>query len=141
MNVDTSIVEYRSDRIEVSYIIDEGPAYRIRTVSYSGMPDFTDPQKKFNFLNDSELTRGRINDTTFTVNRQYNSQDLSTEQQRIITFLKNNGYASIQRDSVIALVKEDSTEANTLDIRYRIKPGKTYTFGDVRIRLSDTEPL
>ncbi len=140
VNVDTSIVEYRSNRIEVSFIIDEGPAYQIGTVSYSGMPDFPDPLKKFNFLTDSELTQGRINDTTFTVNRQYNSQDLSIEQQRIITFLKNNGYASIQRDSVIALVKEDSTEANTLDIRYRISPGKTYIFGDVRVRLSDTEP-
>ncbi|MCH2449528.1 MAG: BamA/TamA family outer membrane protein [Gracilimonas sp.] len=140
VNVDTSIVEYRSNRIEVSFIIDEGPAYQIGTVSYGGMPDFPDPLKKFNFLTDSELTRGRINDTTFTVNRQYNSQDLSIEQQRIITFLKNNGYASIQRDSVIALVKEDSTEANMLDIRYQISPGKTYIFGDVRVRLSDTEP-
>lgn len=139
VDVDTSIVEYRSDRTEVSFIIDEGPAYRINTVSYSGMPDFTEPQKKINFLSDSELTRGRINDTTYTVERQYSSQDLSTEQQRIITFLKNNGYASIQRDSVIALVREDTTQANVLDVRYQISPGRTYTFGDVRVRLSDTE--
>lgn len=139
VDVDTSIVEYRSDRTEVSFIIDEGPAYRINTVSYSGMPDFTEPQKKINFLSDSELTRGRINDTTYTVERQYSSQDLSTEQQRIITFLKNNGYASIQRDSVIALVREDTTQADVLDVRYQISPGRTYTFGDVRVRLSDTE--
>lgn len=140
VNVDTTIVEYRTDKIEVSFIIEEGPAYQIGTVSYSGMPDFSDPQRKFNFLADGALTRGRLNDTTFTVNRQYSSQALSTEQQRIITFLKNNGYASVQRDSVIALVKDDSTKSNTFDVRYQIYPGKTYTFGDVRVRLSDTEP-
>jgi outer membrane protein assembly factor BamA len=140
VSVDTSIVEYRTDKIEVSFIIDEGPAYHIGTVSYTGVPEFTDPQKKFNFLNNSNLSSGRINDTTFTVDRQYNSQELSTEQQRIITFLKNNGYASVQRDSVIALVKHDSTNANTLDVRYQVNPGEKYTFGDVRIRLSDTEP-
>jgi outer membrane protein assembly factor BamA len=105
-----------------------------------GMPNFRDPQKRINFLNESILTRGRINDSTFTVNRQYNSQELSNEQQRIITFLKNNGYASIQRDSVIALVKTDSSEAKALDIRYRVNPGKIYRFGDIRVQLSDDEP-
>ncbi|HET8864090.1 MAG TPA: BamA/TamA family outer membrane protein [Gracilimonas sp.] len=140
VNVDTSIVEYRTDRVEVSFIIEEGPAYQIETVSYSGMPNFSDPQKKFNFLQGSALTRGRINDTTYTVNQQYSSQQLSTEQQRIITFLKNNGYASIQRDSVIALVKDDTTQAHTLDVLYLINAGKVYEFGDVRIRLSDAEP-
>ena len=138
--VDTTIAEYRTDKIEVSFIIDEGNAYTINTVSYKGMPDFRDPQRKINFLEESILTKRRINDTTFTVNRQYSSQELSNEQQRIITFLKNNGYASVQRDSVIALVKTDSSAANTLDIRYRVTPGRIYRFGNVRVQLSDDEP-
>ncbi len=140
VQVDTTIVEYRTDKIEVSFIIDEGDAYTINTISYKGMPDFRNPQKKINFLEESILTRGRINDTTYTVNRQYNSQELSNEQQRIITFLKNNGYASVQRDSVIALVKTDSSAANALDIRYRVTPGDIYRFGDIRVQLSDEEP-
>ncbi len=140
VQVDTTIVEYRTDKIEVSFIIDEGDAYTINTISYKGMPDFRNPQKKINFLEESILTRGRINDTTYTVNRQYNSQELSNEQQRIITFLKNNGYASVQRDSVIALVKTDSSAANALDIRYRVTPGDIYRFGDIRHQLSDEEP-
>ena len=140
VQVDTTIVEYRSDKIEVSFIINEGTPYRIQTISYEGMPGFSNPQKKINFLEESILTRGRIDENTFWVNRQYNSQELSNEQQRIITFLKNNGYASVQRDSVIALVKTDSAASNTLDVLYRIRPGGIYRFGDIRVRLSDDEP-
>lgn len=140
VSVDTSISEYRSDKIEVSFIIDEGPQYRINTVTYSGFPVFTEPNRRFEFLQRGSFTRGRINDTTFTVNRAYSSQALSNEQQRLITFLKNNGYASVQRDSVIALVKEDTTASNSLDVLYRVRPGGQYKFGDIRVRLSDTEP-
>lgn len=139
VSVDTTIVEYRANKIEVSFIISEGTPYSIETISYVGMPDFPNPQKKIDFLEASTLTRNRISDSSFTVNQQYNSQQLSTEQQRIITFLKNNGYASVQRDSVIALVRNDSTKVNTLDIRYQVNPGKIYRFGDIRIRLSDTD--
>ncbi len=138
--VDTSISEYRTDKIEVSFIIQEGPQYRVNTVTYSGFPGFAEPNKRFEFLQEGAFSRGRINDTTFTVNRPYSSQALSTEQQRLITFLKDNGYASVQRDSVIALVKEDTTSSNSLDVMYRIKPGGQYKFGDIRVRLSDTEP-
>jgi outer membrane protein assembly factor BamA len=140
VKVDTTIVEYRTNKIEVSYIINEGPAYTIRQISYRGIPEFSDPQKKLRFLQNSALTRGRLNDSTFTVQQQFHSKALSTEQQRIITFLKNNGYASVQRDSVIALVKPDSTRPHTLDVRYQVHPGKIYRFGDIRVRLSDTEP-
>lgn len=139
VSVDTTIVEYRAGKIEVSFIISEGTPYFIETISYVGMPDFPNPEKKIDFLEASDLTRNRISDSSFTVNQQYNSQQLSNEQQRIITFLKNNGYASIQRDSVIALVRNDTTKLNTLDIRYQINPGKIYRFGDIRVRLNDTD--
>lgn len=139
VEVDTTIIEYQTDKIEVSFLIDEGPAYTIETVSYRGMPDFEDPQRKTNVLANGVLSSERINDTTFVVNRQYSSQELSTEQQRIITFLKNNGYASVQRDSVTALVMEDSTKTHALKVQYRINPGKIFTFGDVRVRLADTD--
>ncbi len=142
VSVDTTIVEYQPDKIEVSFIIQEGEPYQIKTISYKGLPEFKEPEKRSNFMRSSILTRERINDTTFVMNRQYNSQELSDEQQRIITFLKNNGYASVQRDSVVALVKSDPSQAYSLDVQYRIEPGGIYRFGDVRVRLSDTkEPI
>lgn len=139
VKVDTTIVEYQTDKVEVSFLIDEGPAYTINTISYRGMPEFEDSQKSTNFLAEGALSGKRINDTTFVVNRQYNTQELSTEQQRIINFLKNNGYASVQRDSVTALIAEDSSRTHTLNVQYRINPGKIFRFGDVRVRLADNQ--
>ncbi|MGN8224326.1 BamA/TamA family outer membrane protein [Gracilimonas sp. BCB1] len=140
VQVDTTIVEYRTDKIEVSFIVDEGEPYFINTISYRGIPGFSDPQKRVEFLEQSALTKGRIDENTYRVNRQYSSQELSNEQQRIITFLKNNGYASVQRDSVIALVKPDTTASNSLDVLYQVSLGDIYRFGDIRVRLSDEEP-
>lgn len=141
VSVDTTIVEFRTDKVEVSFIINEGTPSRIETITYRGIPSFTDTKKKIDFLRDSPLTRGRIDDTTFTVNRQYNTQELGNEQQRIITFLKNNGYAAIQKDSVIAYVAEQRQDPTKIDIQFRVRPGNVYRFGDVYINLADgTQP-
>ncbi|HAH50235.1 MAG TPA: outer membrane protein assembly factor, partial [Balneola sp.] len=137
VQVDTTIVEYKTDKVEVSFIVEEGIPSKIETISYSGLPFLGTEKNRIDFMRNSPLTRARINDSTYSVNRQYNSQELSTEQQRIITFLKNNGYASIQKDSVIALVKAQKTNQRQLDVQFRINPGKIYRFGDVHIDLAD----
>lgn len=135
--VDTTIVEYKTDKVEVSFIIDEGTPSTINTIAYVGVPYFDEPQKRISFYSNSNLTNNRINDSTFTVNRQYTTELLSTEQQRIINYLKNNGYASIQKDSVIALVAQKENDETQLDIQFRINPGKIFRFGDVRVKLAD----
>lgn len=140
IEVDTTIIEYQKNKIEVSFLIDEGQPYFIETVSYSGLPSFSEPDKRTRFLRSSSLTRGRIDDTTYTVRRQYRSEYLSTEQIRVINFLKNNGYASVQRDSVIALVKKQEQDSTKLDIQFRINSGKVFRFGDLHISLADGNP-
>lgn len=137
VEVDTTVVEYRKNRTEVSFIIDEGRPSRIQSLSYSGFPNLPNPEQRKRFFNQSPLTKRVINDSTYSVNRQFNSQELKNEQVRILTFLKNNGYASIERDSVIAYVKQDSVNAYNLDVLFRIQPGSIYTFGDLKITLAD----
>jgi len=136
VSVDTNIVEFKKNKVEVSFLIEEGPQYRIQTLSYSGMPSFEEKGKLTNFYFDSKLTDKRINDTTFSVNRRYSENALSLERNRIITFLKNNGYASVQRDSVIAQVKRDPGGNRFLDILFVINPGKIFYFGDLHVRLA-----
>lgn len=139
--VDTSIIEYRENRVEVSFIIDEGPRSRINSVSYTGLPYFEDPDMRPRFLADSEFTGDMVNDSTFVVNQPYEVQKLRREQTRIINFLKNSGYASVQRDSVRALAKPVENNPHSFDILYNIQPGGLYTFGDVHITLSGPENL
>jgi len=134
--VDTSIVEYRKNRVEVSFIIDEGPAYYLDKISYSGFPALSDPEKRTSFFRGSPLIEGRLNDSTFSSDKQLNYNELRLEQQRIINFLKDNGFASIDRDSVIALIKPDSLAPEKTDLQFRINAGKIYRFGDVYISLA-----
>ncbi|MEX2573197.1 MAG: BamA/TamA family outer membrane protein [Balneolaceae bacterium] len=134
--IDTSIVEYRENRVEVTFLIEEGPASEIRTVSYTGLPDFEDIEASERFYGDTELGRSALDDSSFYVGRQYNAQQLRSEQSRIISYLKNNGYASVGRDSVRALIKRDETDPLVMDILFQINPGRKYVFGDLFIQLA-----
>jgi outer membrane protein insertion porin family len=135
VRVDTTIREIRRGRVKVTFIIEEGEPSVIRSVSYSGFPDFDDPRVFERFYRRSNLARESIDDTTFLVNRQFRFETLSNERNRIIEVLRNNGYASVQRDSIISFVRPDSTDPLQLDVLYRINPGRIFQFGDLRMNL------
>lgn len=133
--VDTSIIEYKEDRVEVSFIIDEGLRSKLKSVSYTGLPEFDEPELTDQFFANSEFSGSFVNDSTFAADEPYLLQKLRREQTRIITFLKNNGYAAVQRDSVHALVKPVDGNSTLYDILFTIQPGSYYIFGDVHIQL------
>jgi hypothetical protein len=136
VEVDSSIVEYRTNRVEVSFLIKEGPVSTINSVAYTGLPNFDqEPGKKERFYNSSVFSSTMLNDSTFAYSGAYRVQQLREEQTRIINFLKDNGYASVQRDSVKALVKRFENNPNSIDILFTINPGETFTFGDIFISL------
>lgn len=140
VEVDSSVVEYRKNRVEVSFLIDEGPVSTINSVSYTGLPDFDDqPKITERFYNTSVFFSSKLNDTTFVYSGAYRVQELREEQTRIISFLKNQGYASVQRDSVKALVKRLDTDQTSINVLFTINPGKVFTFGDVYISLRGPE--
>ncbi|WP_244545675.1 BamA/TamA family outer membrane protein [Fodinibius roseus] len=134
--VDTNIVEFKDNRVEVSFLIDEGAPSTINTVSYTGMPAFGDTTRVPEFYEDSPLTRERINDTTYAHHRRYSENALTEERSRLITFLKNNGYAAVQNDSISVLMKRDPENRHQMDALFTINPGHKYTFGDLSISLA-----
>lgn len=134
--VDTNIVEFKPNRVEVSFLIKEGKRSYINSLSYSGMPSFDDPEILTSFYEQSSLTRNAINDTTYEVGEPYSENELGLERSRIITFLRNNGYASVQRDSVLAQIRRRSDDPQQLDVLFTIDPGRGYTFGDLYISLA-----
>ncbi|MDX1641557.1 MAG: BamA/TamA family outer membrane protein [Balneolaceae bacterium] len=136
VDVDTTIVEYRQNRFEVSFIIEEGPQSIINSVSYTGLPSFQSPGKLEDFYENSFFSDEMVNDSTFLYDEPYHAQDLRDEQSRIIDFLKNHGYASVQRDSVRALVKRGEENRQHLDVLYTIRPGDLYRFGNVYMSLT-----
>lgn len=133
--VDTIIVDFSRNRYEVSFIIQEGNPSRIRTVAYSGFPEFENPQLLDRFYRRSAMARGSIDDTTFTVNRRFTYDLVGQERINIINLLRNNGHASVQRDSVRMAVKVTADNPYELDVLFLIRPGQVYSFGDVFLTL------
>ncbi|MEX2585381.1 MAG: BamA/TamA family outer membrane protein [Balneolaceae bacterium] len=136
--VDTSVIEYREGKAEITFYIDEGPVSKVRSVSYTGLPDL-EPAVQEDFYQNSLLGRETMSDTSFTVDREYSALELRAEQSRIIEFLKDHGYAAVQRDSVRALIKPDEAEPQQLDILFQIQANRTYNFGNIYIRLAGPE--
>ena len=134
--VDTNIVEFKKDKIEVSFLIEEGQRSYINSIAFTGLPSFKEPEKVEGFYKDSDLLKEQINDTTYNVDAPYLENKLSEERLRIINFLRNNGYASVQRDSVLLQAKRSETDSTRLDLLFLINSGKKYTFGDVFISLA-----
>lgn len=134
--VDTSIIEFKKHKMEVSFLIDEGRRTYIKTIAYSGMPDFEQPVKLEDFYLAGKLNEKQINDSTFQADKPYIESNLNEERTRIISFLKNNGYASVQSDSVLVQAKRRPDNQNELDLLFTVDPGKKYTFGDVYIDLA-----
>lgn len=137
--VDTTIVEFRPGRARVTFHINEGQPSIIRTVAYSGVPEFDDDRTTERFFSRSILGRAMIDDTTMVVHRQYSVELISQERNRIIDVLRRHGYASVQRDSIRVLVKPQEDNPKNFDILIHIRPGNIYYFGDLRIHLSSPE--
>lgn len=137
--VRTSVVEFRPGRVELTFFIEEGDQATIRSLRYEGVPDFDNEQIRERFFDESLLAGDALNDSTYEVQRPYNAQQLRDEQTRIIDYLRNHSYASVQRDSVRALIRPDPQATTELDLLFRIDSGSSYRFGDVYIRLAGPE--
>ncbi len=133
--IDTNITYFDRERVEVSFIIREGRQSRIRKIYYSGMPEIGSDDELHNFYRNSDIVTGVINDTSFRSGQAFTYEKIAEERNRIITHLRNSGYASVTRDSVIAVVREDTVQTLELDVLFRVFPGRIYQFGDVHVEL------
>ncbi|MEX0944707.1 MAG: BamA/TamA family outer membrane protein [Balneolaceae bacterium] len=133
--VDTTIIEYKKTRYEISFLITEGDQSTIQTVSYTGLPDFKDESQRVDFYNESRFRSEQINDSTFLYNRSYAVRELREEQSRIINFLKDRGYAAVQRDSVRALLKRNPDNQTEIDVLFTVRHGNFYNFGNLYITM------
>ncbi|MEX0680864.1 MAG: BamA/TamA family outer membrane protein [Balneolales bacterium] len=135
-NIDTNIIYFDQDQIEVSFIIREGRQSRIRDIYFHGLPEPESGESNLDFILRSNIVNEVISDTSFRSGHPFTYDNIAEERNRIIAYLRNRGYASVSRDSVLAVVKEDADLNLELDLMFRVYPGQTYRFGDVYIDLT-----
>ena len=129
------------NRVRITFDIEPGPPTFIRTVEYEGVGHLTDEQQR-------RMTRASVLNpdaldpdlpARFTLERRrYAKSTLLQERQRLLTFLRNEGFAQASRDSIRALIREP--EPNRLDVTFRIQTGPRYRFGDVHFSVTGLEP-
>jgi len=130
----------RSDRVGVVFTVRPGTPIFIRSVTYDGV-DRLSTEEKVQLARGTELPREDGEPGTpldFRLREQrYEEPVLLDERRRLLTFLRNRGYAAVSRDSIRAIVFEASPDS--VDVTFRIRPGERYRFGDVTVSVTGPE--
>lgn len=130
-----------ADQVSVLFTIEPGAPTYIRHVEFDGL-DRLDPEQQVRFARGTLLRTTRVSrdrPLSFTMRDQrYSEPTLLEERRRLLNFLRNEGYASVSRDSIRALVFPQS--ADSFDIRFQVHTGPRYRFGDVHFQVEGPEP-
>jgi outer membrane protein insertion porin family len=127
-------------RAHVVFRIDAGEVTWLRQVRFSGLEDLA-PERRRTLVQESLLRSRRsrwVDSTTFVaLERRFSEPTLVEERRRILTFLRNEGYASVARDSIRAIIF--SERADSFDVQIQIGTGDRFRFGDLRFMIEGPE--
>lgn len=130
----------RSGRVRVVFEVDAGSATYLRRVSYTGLGSLRRSQQR-RLADESvfEASAVSLSDTLTMAlqNQRYREPTLLEERRRLLSFLKNEGYAGVSRDSIRAAVYRVAPDS--FDVTFRVRTGPRYRFGDVRFEITGPE--
>ncbi len=131
-----------AERVSVVFRVDPGPPTYLRRVQYEGLSGLSASQKR-TLARGTVLNADRHDPETplsFRADDQrYQKPLLLEERRRLLSFLKDAGYAAISRDSIRAIVYPDQMASDSLDVTLQVKTGPKYRFGDVEFRIQGPE--
>lgn len=134
------------DRVRVVFFVEPGPPTYVRRVTYEGLGRLTDDQK-LRLVDEATIEPGEDEFeeddpgdllSYRTDGQRYQKPALLEERGRLLTFLRNEGYAAVTRDSIRAIIYEPSPDS--FDVTFRVQPGRRYRFGNVFFGVTGTEP-
>ena len=127
-----SEIREKDQKAHLIFRISEGVRVMIESVDYVGFPETLDEQELTSFLEESPyLNTPRRSNELKTEERPFMTQELRSEQDRIITFLKNHGYGEVTKDSVILFIEPNTTDSTKVRGQFRILPGEPLRIGPV----------
>jgi outer membrane protein insertion porin family len=147
--VDTEVEMLDSERVRVTFHVAPGPASMVRRVRYDGL-DRLRPEERRRV---AQRTRLRLQGTAedplvagldFAARpgQRLAEAELLEERRRLLTELRDLGFAGVTRDSIRAIAFPRDTLADggpVFDVVFEIQPGLRYAFGDVRFVVTGPE--
>jgi outer membrane protein assembly factor BamA len=127
--------------VEVDFLVDAGPATYIRTLTYNGL-ELLSREEQTEIVSASLLPPGKESPEGPLSYRadhiRYSEPLLELERSRLMTALRNSGYASVVRDSVHAVIWP--AYPDSFDVIIDVRVGPRYRFGDIDFVVSGTVP-
>ncbi len=106
-------------RALVTFHIDLGKPTFLREVRYEGV-QMADSVLRTSLVGGSALMARPL---------RYSESDLVSERRRLVSALRDAGFATVTRDSIMAVVT--SLSPDSMDVVIRVRPGPRYRFGAV----------
>lgn len=129
-----------ASQVRVVFDVNAGPATYLRTIRYEGLEELT-PAQRETLLQGSALRPGPWTDrqpVAFTArNQRYSESRLLEERRYILTFLRNEGYARVSRDSIRARIH--APRPDSFDVVFRIGTGPRMRFGAISLDVQGPE--
>lgn len=126
--------------VAITFRIDAGSATYIRAVEYEGV-DHLSPQQQLRLARGTLLQIGSIDpDRPLRLQargQRYSETTLLEERRRVLSFLRDEGFAAMTRDSIRAIVFAPSPDS--FDVRFVVGTGPRYRFGDVAFHVVGPE--
>lgn len=127
-------------KIAVTFQIEQGTPTFVRQVAFEGL-DALDLEKRKDLAEASLLRPERVDEAqplAFEVRPQrYSASALLEERRRMLTFLRNQGFAAVTRDSIRAYVTP--VTGDSVDIVLQTNLGPRYRFGTVEFEVAGPE--
>ena len=124
-SVEPQIVQLDQNRVDVVFVINEGPRSRVRRINIIGNEHFGDGR-----LIQEMATREHVWYNIFSQRDTYDPDRLAYDQQKLRQFYLTQGYADFR---VVSAVAELTPDRRDFIITYVVEEGQRYKFGHVDV--------
>ncbi len=132
-------IEIDGNHAYITFNIVQGPATLINRVSYTGLDSLDLLQRRqlvqtslFPPLPDQPLLDYK------PVSQRFRESQLLEERSRLLTLLRNMGFAAVTRDSIRAIVTPVTMDS--FNVELRIRTGRRFRYGTVQFAVEGPEP-
>ncbi len=123
--IDPKMVTLDQNRVDVVFVISEGPRSKVRQINILGNTQFSDDEIRAQMATKQARLKRVLSSAT-----SYDQDRLSYDQQKLRQFYLTQGYADFRVTSAVAELTPDKKD---FIITYVVEEGKRYKFGDVSV--------
>ncbi len=123
--VEPQMVQLDQNRVDVIFVVNEGPKSKVRAINIIGNEAFSDGQLRGEMVTQVDSFLKFFSSTT-----SYDPDRLAYDQQQLRAFYLSQGYADFR---VVSAVAELTPDRKDFIITYVVEEGERYKFGDVAV--------